>query len=81
MTCIWICALICWPDSEEAAAASMPGDQADARVGEDAQPNLIADLTNKLGRTPQKRLEQLADFDEEQAAAILKQWMHGARNA
>ncbi len=43
-------------------------------------PNLIADLTSKLGRTPQKRLEQMIDFDEEQAASILKQWMHGARS-
>jgi flagellar M-ring protein FliF len=44
-------------------------------------PNLIADLTSKLGRTPQKRLEQMIDFDEEQAAAIMKQWMHGTRSA
>jgi flagellar M-ring protein FliF len=44
-------------------------------------PNLIADLTSKLERTPLKRLEQMTDFDEEQAAAILKQWMHGARSA
>jgi flagellar M-ring protein FliF len=44
-------------------------------------PNLIADLTSKLGRTPQKRLEQMIDFDEEQAATILKQWVRGARNA
>ena len=43
-------------------------------------PNLIADLTSKLGRTPQKRLEQMIDFDEEQAASIMKQWMHGARS-
>ena len=46
-----------------------------------SQPNLIADLTSKLERTPLKRLEQMTDFDEEQAAAILKQWMHGARSA
>jgi flagellar M-ring protein FliF len=44
-------------------------------------PNLIADLTSKMGRNPQKRLEQMIDFDEEQAAAILKQWMRGARSA
>jgi flagellar M-ring protein FliF len=47
----------------------------------EVQPNLIADLTSKRGRTPQKRLEQMADFDEEQAVAILKQWMHGAKSA
>ena len=47
----------------------------------EVQPNLIADLTSKRGRTPQKRLEQMADFDEEQAVAVLKQWMHGAKSA
>jgi flagellar M-ring protein FliF len=50
-------------------------------AGSEAQPNLIADLTSKLGRTPQKKLEQMIDFDEEQAAAILKQWMRGAKSA
>lgn len=38
--------------------------------------NLIEDLTSKLNRSPQKRLEQIVDFDEEQAAAILRQWLH-----
>jgi flagellar M-ring protein FliF len=50
-------------------------------VGGATQPNLIADLTEKLGRTPLKRLEQLIDYDEDQAAAILKQWMRGAERA
>jgi flagellar M-ring protein FliF len=52
-----------------------------AAVGGEAQPNLIADLTEKLGRTPLKRLEQMIDYDEDQAAAILKQWMRGAERA
>ena len=51
------------------------------KVGGLEVPNLIADLTSKMGRSPQKRLEQMIDFDEEQAAAILKQWMRGARSA
>jgi flagellar M-ring protein FliF len=50
-------------------------------VTSDGKPNLIADLTEKLGRTPLKRLEQMIDYDEEQAAAILKQWMRGAGKA
>jgi flagellar M-ring protein FliF len=50
-------------------------------VASDAQPNLIADLTEKLGRTPLKRLEQMVDYDEDQAAAILKQWMREAERA
>ena len=52
-----------------------------AAIAGDAQPNLIADLTEKLGRTPLRRLEQMIDYDEEQAAAILKQWMRGAQRA
>eukprot|EP01037_Dinobryon_pediforme_P007302 gene7302-7373_t len=42
--------------------------------GED-EPNLIEDLMHKPRRSPQKRLEQMVQFDEEQAAAILKQWI------
>lgn len=38
-------------------------------------PNLIGDLPDQLERTPQKRLEQLVEFDDEKAASILKQWM------
>ena len=58
-----------------AAATSSP------KIAREQSPNLIADLTSKMGRTPQRRLEQMIDFDEEQAAAILKQWMRGARRA
>jgi flagellar M-ring protein FliF len=42
--------------------------------GED-EPSLIEDLIQKPRRSPQKRLEQMVQFDEEQAAAILKQWI------
>ena len=41
-----------------------------------AQLNLIEDLTSKMNRTPQKRLEQIIEYDEEQAAAILRQWLN-----
>jgi flagellar M-ring protein FliF len=44
-------------------------------------PNLISDLTSKMNRTPQKRLEQMVDFDEDQAVAILKQWLRGGAQA
>jgi flagellar M-ring protein FliF len=74
-----------------AGAAAVGGElkaeaaRADASAGAVTQggpaPNLIADLTNKLGRAPQKRLEQMIDFDEEQAATILKQWVRGAKSA
>lgn len=42
----------------------------------EAEPNLIEDLTSQTRRSPQKRLEQIVEFDEAQAAAILRQWMH-----
>ncbi|MFD2236358.1 flagellar basal-body MS-ring/collar protein FliF [Aureimonas populi] len=39
-------------------------------------PDLLEDLTSRRDRSPQARLEQLIDFDEAQAASILKQWIH-----
>ncbi len=53
----------------------------DAQFGEEESPNLIADLTSKIDRTPQKRLEQMVDYDEDQAVAILKQWLRGGAQA
>ena len=38
--------------------------------------NLIEDLTNNPRRSPQKRLEQIVEFDEDKATAVLKQWLH-----
>jgi flagellar M-ring protein FliF len=46
------------------------------QVSEWAETNLIEDFTSKPRRVSQKRLEQLVEFDEEQAVAILKQWIH-----
>jgi flagellar M-ring protein FliF len=69
------------PDGFPQAAADPQAASGGARFGPLEVPNLIADLTSKMGRTPQKRLEQMIDFDEEQAASILKQWMRGARSA
>jgi flagellar M-ring protein FliF len=40
-------------------------------------PDLIGDLTSKINRTPQKRLEQMVDYDEDQVVSILKQWLRG----
>lgn len=38
--------------------------------------NLIEDLTSTSKRSPQKRLAQIVEYDEAQAVAILKQWLH-----
>jgi flagellar M-ring protein FliF len=40
-----------------------------------AEPNLIEDLADSSKRTPVKRLEQIVEFDEQQAVNILKLWM------
>ncbi len=37
--------------------------------------NLIEDVTKRMNRSPQKRLEQIVEYDEQQAAAILRQWL------
>lgn len=42
----------------------------------DQEPNLIEDVTSRPRRSPQRRLEQMVEYDESQAAAILKQWVH-----
>jgi flagellar M-ring protein FliF len=47
--------------------------------GDDA--SLIEDLTRGPRRSPQRRLEQIVELDEEQAAAVLKQWMHAGERA
>ncbi|KAB2917455.1 MAG: flagellar M-ring protein FliF [Hyphomicrobiaceae bacterium] len=60
--------------------STQPGAQG-VKIAGASQPNLISDLTSKLDRSPQKRLEQMIDLDEEQAAAILKQWVRGTQRA
>ncbi len=45
--------------------------------GSGSETDLIGDLTSKINRAPQKRLEQMVDYDEEQVVAILKQWLRG----
>lgn len=39
------------------------------------EPSLIEDVMNRQRRSPQRRLEQMVEFDENQAAAILRQWV------
>lgn len=40
-----------------------------------SEPNLIEDVADSSKRTPVKRLEQIVEFDEQQAVNILKLWM------
>jgi flagellar M-ring protein FliF len=58
--------------------AALPGGEGEefAQLEDDEEPNLIADLTSVNKHTPQKRLEQIVEFNEAQAATILKLWIH-----
>ncbi len=51
-------------------SAAMPGADGQDNV------NLIEDVTKRMNRSPQKRLEQIVEYDEAQAANILRQWLH-----
>ena len=65
--------------SESHAPAVMigePGPAPSMQMDDWSEENLIEDLTSRPRRSPQKRLEQMIEFDEEQAAAVLKQWIH-----
>ena len=46
-----------------------------AAPGQSPVASMIEDLTEKLKRSPQKRLEQMIEADEAQAAEILKRWL------
>ncbi|WP_158808114.1 flagellar basal-body MS-ring/collar protein FliF [Beijerinckia sp. L45] len=66
------------PLADFAALPTSFGDDDDMSMptfGMESEPNLIEDVTNKPKRSPQRRLEQMVEFDEMQAATILKQWV------
>ncbi|MFN3622623.1 MAG: flagellar basal-body MS-ring/collar protein FliF [Hyphomicrobium sp.] len=72
----------------EAAAAELPFEPQIAaafamepQLAAESAADLIGDLTSKINRAPQKRLEQMVDYDEEQVVAILKQWLRGGPQA
>lgn len=61
-----------------AAALGGPGGSGLAELAPPAATGvagMIEDLADKMSRSPQKRLEQMIDADEEQAAQILKRWL------
>lgn len=74
--------------SASGAVALPPGSSQEA-IGSDElvqleseeEPNLIEDLTASSRRSPQKRLEQIVEFNEVQAATILKLWIHQGEQA
>ncbi|ALA16767.1 MULTISPECIES: flagellar basal-body MS-ring/collar protein FliF [unclassified Chelatococcus] len=78
-----VTAILARPPAEETQVAAAAGDPAlppGAEVPQLAGPaegaNLIEELTIRMNQSPQRRLEQMVEFSEEQAAAILKQWLY-----
>ena len=68
-------------DSMEMAMLNAPGGPALPPGASERGPDLLEDLANRANRGPHKRLEQMIDFDEEQAAAILRQWLRNDKRA
>ncbi len=61
------------PEPAAAVALAAPAGVPELPASEDI--NLIEDLTSRMRHSPQKRLQQIVDYDEKQAADILRQWM------
>lgn len=55
--------------------AALAAATAQAQLADATPPNLIEDLTAAAHRSPVRKLEQLIDFDEAKAAAVLKHWI------
>ncbi|WP_108662706.1 flagellar basal-body MS-ring/collar protein FliF [Acuticoccus kandeliae] len=51
------------------------------REGEEPELNLIEQLKANMHKTPQKRLEQVVDYDSVRVATLLKQWLLQAERA
>lgn len=62
-------------DAQAAAAAQQAG------AIEMDEPNLVEDLTSKMKHAPLKRLEQIIQLNEKQAADVLRRWTRGEEAA
>jgi flagellar M-ring protein FliF len=67
--------------TNDAGVIALPGDAATASLSARADVSLIEDLTSRMNRSPQRRLEQIVELNEEQAAAVLRHWMRQEERA
>lgn len=65
----------------DVATAALTGGTETTQLGQAEDVDLIGDLTSRMNRSPLKRLEQIIEYDEEQAAAILRQWLRPEERA
>lgn len=62
-------------------AALLGGEGGSMEQYGEAAPNLVQDISKRVQHAPQRRLEQIVQLDEKQAAAILKQWIRQEESA
>jgi flagellar M-ring protein FliF len=69
--------------SGAASMQALPGAESESLLIEPAEQGdgLVDNLINRKSKRPQRQLEQLIEHDEEQAAAILKQWIRQGNSA
>ncbi len=60
------------PPPASGTTADIAGNAASGQEGED---NLIVDLVDSASRLPLKRLRQMVEYDEKQAAAVIREWL------
>ena len=60
---------------EPPGALPMPEGAQAPQLAAAGMASLIEDMAGKMSRSPQRKLEQMIDLDEEQVAAILKRWL------
>jgi flagellar M-ring protein FliF len=72
-------------EAEKSEFAALTDAQAAAaqqqRAIEGDEPNLVEDLTSKMKYAPLKRLEQIIQLNEKQAADVLRRWTRGEEAA
>ncbi len=59
----------------------MPSMMPDTDPGEWPDQSMLDDMTNRNARSPQKRLEHLVQFNEDQAIAVMRSWMREGKPA
>ena len=83
-------ALLAVPPAPQAAIAGQPAladsaaqaEEANLLIkSEDSRDQFLEALLERRDKGPQRQLQKLVDFDEEQAAAILKQWIRQGADA
>ncbi len=60
------------PPPAPGTATDVAGNAAGGQEGDD---NLIVDLVDSASRLPLKRLRQMVEYDEKQAAAVIREWL------